>query len=79
MARTKSLSQKRPLSEVENTNAARASKRANAEPKSPKTAIRDGTEALIEAIKAAEEVHFRLERTASGITAKGSAKGDPRG
>jgi hypothetical protein len=52
------VSRKRPLSEVENTNSAPVSKRQEVEPKSPKTAIRDASEALIEAIKQAEEVHL---------------------
>jgi hypothetical protein len=53
-----SASRKRPLSEVKNTNSAPASKRQEVEPKSPKTAIRVASEALIEAIRKAEEVHL---------------------
>ncbi len=50
------VSRKRPLSEVENTNSGPANKRQEIEPKSPKTAIRDASEALIEAIRKAEDV-----------------------
>jgi hypothetical protein len=53
------VSRKRPLSEVENTNSAPANKRQEIEPKSPKTAIRDASEALIEAIRKAEDVLSR--------------------
>lgn len=58
------LSRKRPLSEDENTSTAVTRKRQEIEPKSPKTAIRDASEALIEAIKKAEEVHLSLKKSA---------------
>ncbi|PMD27180.1 hypothetical protein NA56DRAFT_743519 [Hyaloscypha hepaticicola] len=51
------VSRKRPLSEVENTNSGPANKRQEIEPKSPKTAIRDASEALIEVIRKAEDIH----------------------
>lgn len=60
MGGKKSSSRKRPLAEVENKDPAPASKRHEIEPKSPKTAIRDASEALIEAIKKAEEVQLHL-------------------
>jgi hypothetical protein len=60
MAGKESTSRKRSLHEVANESPAR--KRVNIEAKSPKTAIRDASEALIEAIKQAEEVHLHPAR-----------------
>ncbi|KAE9377720.1 hypothetical protein N431DRAFT_434865 [Stipitochalara longipes BDJ] len=60
MAGKRSSPRKRPLNEAENSSPAR--KRVNIEAKSPKTAIRDASEALIEAIKQAEEVHLHQAR-----------------
>lgn len=58
-------SRKRPLSEVENTNSAPANKRQEIEPKSPKTTIRDASEALIEAIRKAEDIYSRPTKSNS--------------
>jgi hypothetical protein len=74
------VSRKRPLSEVENTKSAPANKRQEIEPKSPKTAIRDASEALIEAIRKAEDVLSRPTesnpKTSSATVSNGNKKQD---
>ena len=74
------VSRKRPLSEVENTNSGPANKRQEIELKSPKTAIRDASEALIEAIKKAEDIHSRPTKsnpkTFSATVSNGNKKQD---
>jgi hypothetical protein len=74
------VSRKRPLSEVENTNSAPANKRQEIEPKSPKTAIRDASEALIEAIRKAEDVLSRPTdsnpKSSSATVSNGNKKQD---
>ncbi|PMD43965.1 hypothetical protein L207DRAFT_508727 [Hyaloscypha variabilis F] len=76
MAGKRSSPRKRAISEVENVSPAR--KRVNIEAKSPKTAIRDASEALIEAIKQAEEVHLHLAKdgliTSQTKNPKGAAR-----
>ena len=59
------MASKRALSEVENVDVSPASKRQAIEPKSPKTATRDASEALIEAIKKAEEASLRAVKSAT--------------
>lgn len=63
MAKTQPASRKRPLDEVENESPGR--KRVNIEQKSPKTAIRDASAALIIAIQKAEEVYQLPPKTIS--------------
>jgi hypothetical protein len=74
------VSRKRPLGEVGNTNSAPANKRQEIEPKSPKTAIRDASEALIEAIRKAEDIHSRpiksTLKSSPATVSKGAKKQD---
>jgi hypothetical protein len=67
MAQNGSTSRKRTNAAMEDSIPGPAGKHLETEPKSPKTAIRDAPEALIEAIKRAEEaVHQPLPRSLNG-------------
>ena len=76
MAGKRSSPRKRHLSEPEDETPAK--KRVNIEAKSPKTAIRDASEALIEAIKQAEEAYIQSKKNDSKRSQKMDPKVGPR-
>jgi hypothetical protein len=76
MAGRRSSPRKRPISEAGDEAPAR--KRVNVEAKSPTTAIRVASGALIEAIKQAEEVYIHSTKNDPKSSQKINPKGGPK-